>query len=81
MSFESTERPVPKLFAVASLRIASFARADAPIEEPALHWVTRQSERCSEVLARGLVPPASKLELAKRRGVEGICGEAIAVAN
>jgi len=36
---------------------------------------------CSEVLARGLVPPAAQLKLAKRRRVEGIRGEAIAVGN
>ena len=64
-----------------ALACASFARVDAPIEKPALHRVARQSERCSEMLARGLVPSAAKLELAERRGVEWILGEAIAVAN
>jgi hypothetical protein len=59
----------------------SFARANAPIEEPTLHRVARQSQRCSEMLARGVVPSAAKLELAERRGVEWILGEAIAVAN
>src|SRR5208282_3807289 len=57
----------PKLFVVGPLRVASFTRAEAAIEEPALHWVARQCERFSEVLARRLVPPAAKLEFAKRR--------------
>src|SRR5271168_625097 len=71
----------PKFFVVCPLRVASFARAEAAIEEPALHRVARQCERCSEVLARRLVPPAAKLELADRRGIERICGKAIAVGD
>jgi len=62
-------------------RRIAFARANAPIEEAALHRVARECDGCSEVLARGLVPPAAQLKLAKRRRVEGIRGEAIAVGN
>ena len=63
------------------LRIASIARPHALIEESALHRIARQSERCAEVLARGLVPPAAKLKLAQCRGVERICGKGVAVDN
>jgi len=61
----------PKLFVKRPRRAAWFARAEAAIEEPALHRVARQCERCSEVLARGVVPPTAKFELADRRGKAG----------
>src|SRR5262249_51058046 len=57
------------------------ARAHAPLEEPSLHGVTRERERGSEVRARNFVPPAAQLELAERREVERIGGEAIAVGD
>jgi hypothetical protein len=37
--------------------------------------------RFSEVLTRCLVPPRAKRELAKCRGVEWICGQAIVIGN
>jgi len=70
-----------KLFVVGAPPTAALARANASIEETALHRVARQSERRPEVLARGLIPAAAKLELAERRRVERICSEAIAVGN
>src|SRR5262249_56143021 len=45
MSFERNELTVPKLSVLCLRRIASFARADALVEESALHRVARQSER------------------------------------
>ena len=81
MSFERNELTVPKLSALCLRRIASFARADALVEESALHRVARQSERCSEVLARRLVPPTPKLKLAERGVVERIAREAIRVSD
>jgi hypothetical protein len=51
MIFERPGYSVPKLFVVRPPCIASCARANAPIEESALHRVARECERCSEVLA------------------------------
>ena len=58
-----------------------FAHPNTLVEEPALHGVARQSERRSEVLPRSLVPPAAKFHFAKRRVIEGICGEPLDVRN
>jgi len=69
------------LFVICPRRAAWFARAEAAIEEPALYRVARQCERCSEVLARGVVPPTAKFELADRRGMERVCGKAIAIGD
>jgi ORF6N domain len=55
-------------------RIASPARVQAPIKEPTFHRVARQGQRCSEVLARRLAPPAAQLEFATCREVEWIGG-------
>lgn len=55
--------------------MASLACISTLIEEPALHQVANQSERCLEVLARRRMPFASKLELGQRTGVERISSE------
>jgi hypothetical protein len=81
ISFGKSERPLAKILAAGAPRIALFTRAQAVIEELAFHRVARQSERCTEVLACALVPSTAKLELAKCRGVERICGEAITVGD
>ena len=46
------------------LLLAALARVNAPIEKSAFHGVARERKRCMEVLARGRVPSAAKLELA-----------------
>jgi hypothetical protein len=61
--------------------MASLARISMLIEEPALHRVANQSERCLEVLARRCKPSASKLKLAQRTGIEGIGSQTLAVGD
>ena len=79
---ERRKLPVPKFFKKCHLPcIAGRARVHALLKESTLHWAAGQSERGLEVFACGLRPPASKLKLTKRRGVEGMGGETIAVAN
>src|SRR6266487_6171855 len=70
--FERSKLPVPEPFVICLRRIASFARAHTLSEEPPLHRVARESERFLEVLAGGLVPPAAKLKLTERGGIERI---------
>jgi hypothetical protein len=43
-------------------RCALFTRVKTLMEESALHWVARRSERCSEVVARGLMAIAPEAE-------------------
>src|SRR5262245_55516216 len=81
LHMESSALPVPTSFVVCLRRIASFARAHTLLEESALHGVARECERCSEVLARGLVPPAAQRKLAERCGVKRIGGEVLAVGD
>jgi hypothetical protein len=81
-----TRRPMPAAAtrltsATCGLGMASLACISTLIEEPALHPVVNQSERCLEVLARRRMPFASKLKLAQRTGVERIGSEALAVGD
>src|SRR5579872_5991181 len=59
----------------------AFARADALLQVPALHGVAREAERVAEMFVCDLAPAGAKLELAQRRKVEGIGGEALAVGD
>src|SRR5258708_15772719 len=56
-----------------------FAGVHALLEESPLHGVAGERERRSKVPACDPVPPATKLELPERRGVERVGGKAIAV--
>ncbi len=57
------------------------ADAYALFEKPMLHRAARDGQRRLEVPACHVEPAAAKLELAERRGVEGIGGEAIGVCD
>src|SRR5580765_6042467 len=56
--------------------LLAFTRADAVLEELALHRVSREPERGDEVRARGLVAPGPELQLAERGVVERVAGQA-----
>jgi hypothetical protein len=80
--FDRRKLPIPKFLhnrpPAAHGRTRTRARVAQGIDA---HRVAGQSERGLEVFPRGLRPPAGKLKLTKRRRVEGIGGETVAVAN
>ena len=66
--FQSIECQTPELLvAWRVLRVPLFAHAHALFEELVLHRVARKSNRRPEVCARGFVPSAANLKLAKAR--------------
>src|SRR5215470_11328491 len=70
---------VPKFFVVSELiRVATFAGLDAPVEVSPLHWVSRQYQCGTEVLARSVASPAAKLELTACCQIERVGGKTIA---
>ena len=53
----------------------------ALIQESALHWISRQIKRHFEVILRGRAIALAEFKLAKRRMVEGIIGQPLAVVD
>jgi hypothetical protein len=68
-----------ELLVACLLPIATFARVDPSIKKSALHRAACRSKGCTEVPARDLLTTATKLKLARRRKVEWVRGEAVAV--
>ena len=53
----------------------------ALLEEPSLHGIAGDGQRCSEMLIRGFASTAAKLEIAQRGEVKRIGGQSIRPGN